>query len=95
MLVYILEKNMLTIFCACRGLYHAVEVTAHTFLPSSYMNKKVPYKYVIQYPNESYDYEYIHDLSVRDTCNRVLELGSQTIISKGIHKAYIRWLLKV
>ena len=54
------------------------------------MNKKVPYKYVVQYPN-GYVYftyqEYIHDLSAKDTCNRCLELGNQTITEKGTYVA--------
>ena len=51
------------------------------------MNKKVSYKYAVQYPNGYYSYEYIHDLSVKDTCNRCLELENQTIIEKGNYLA--------
>lgn len=64
----------LLLFCACRAKYDAVEVTVHTTLSSSCLNKKVRYKYSIQYPNGSNYLEYIHDLSVDDDCNRCLEL---------------------
>ena len=69
------------LFCACRAKYDAVEVTVHTTLPLPYLNKKVPYKYSIQYPNGSNYLEYIRDLPVKDDCNRCLELGNQ---KKGI-----------
>ena len=50
------------------------------------MNKKVPYKYVVQYGNRYSSYqEYIHDLPVKDTCNRCLELGNRTDTEKGTY----------
>ena len=44
-------------------------------LPFSYLNNKIPYKYVIhsQYFNAN-PWEYIHDLSEYGTYNRCLEL---------------------
>ena len=64
----------LLLFCACRAKYDAVQVTVNTTLPSSYLNKKIPYKYSIQYPNGSTCLEYIRDLPVQEDCNRCLEL---------------------
>ena len=68
----------------CRAKYDAAEVTAHTHLPFAYMNKRVPYKYVVLYSSGYTGYEeHIHDLPVKDSCNRCLELRNQAIIDKG------------
>ena len=57
---------------------------AHAHLPLSYMSKKVPYKYVVMYGYYINSYEeHIHDLPVKDSFNRCLELGNQAIIDKG------------
>ena len=70
-------------FCAFRKRYDAIEVTAPVYLSSSYINKKVPYKYFVQYFTGTLYLEYIRDLPVNDICNRCLELGNQTVAEKG------------
>ena len=71
------------LFYTYRAKYDAIEVTAYTFLPPLCMDKKIPYKYSVQYSSRCYYYEYIHDLSVKDPCNRCLELSHQTIKETG------------
>ena len=70
------------LFHACRAKYDAVEVTALTYIPSSYMNKKVSYRYSVQNLNKCYE-EYIHDLPTTGAYNRCLKFDQQTIKEEG------------
>lgn len=61
--------------CVCRAKYDAIEITGFVLLSSSYVNKKISYKYTVgypNYPNACYWPEYIHDTPVPSS--RCLEL---------------------
>jgi len=62
------------------------EMTGTIHLPSSVLNKKIPYKYVVfsPFPNIGSSWEFIHDLSVGGVFNRCLELNQSSSTSKFI-----------
>ena len=59
-----------------RPKYNASIMIASVNLPPSYLNNKIPYKYVIhsQHSNANPQWEYIHDLPDYGVYNRCLEL---------------------
>ena len=63
--------------CLYRSKYDAFEIIATANLPVSYLNNKIPYKYIV-YSGYSGVWEYIHDLPARGIFNRCLELSQSS-----------------
>lgn len=70
----------------CRPKLNACEITVFVDLPVSYLNKKIPYKYVIYSTHSNGEWEYIHDLRENGIFNRCLELRQSSSIRKFIIK---------
>ena len=68
---------------------NACEISAIVYLPVAFLNKYMPYKYVIySAPLSSGTWESIHDLPIHGAFNRCLELNQSSSDSKF---SYLKW----
>ena len=73
--VYILIPTTCIEMAFYRLDFDACEITTCLYLPLSYKDKKVSYKYVVYSGRTNGVVEYIHDLPERGTYNRCLDLS--------------------
>ena len=65
-----------------RSEFDACEITTFVYLPVSYLNKTISYKYVVYSTRANGVWEYIHDLSEHDVYSRCIQLNELSLTRK-------------